>query len=514
VDFSSGITTLVLAGLILGFVFRKQIRAWLNGWRKPAKPAAAVGEVLPPEPFDLQALTGRLYELDKSFAPFGSNAAHPSDLYAQPDFREAVRLLSLRDVPLATVMQYVEGNSWSLSSAALAALRKRLDRNGVTDRVLTQCDHFSPWAMYFALELLFEAEPRVAVGAPLSRAKDWWIENRWMPNVFRDYLARCAARDAAITFGSSLTAWRVAPHDVIRKFLRAVTHPAAATLIEELDNIPSLPDELDAPNASAENTSALNAVGRFWKNQQGIEILVEPDGWRKPFALAESTLRQHPVRSLLVSGEPMVGKTSFLRLFAQRIAADGWSVFEASGADLQADQIYIGQLEGRIRQVVEELGKGRKLIWYIPDIVQLALSGTHSGQSATMLDQIIPAVAAGRLVVWAEATPKGTARLVRIKPSLRGLFETVTIEPLSQAETLSLASDVIIDMAEQANIRFDPECAKVALDTACQYLGSGGLPGSALLMLKLTAVHRAGDRPGRGGPGRGRAHRHAQGGTK
>ena len=117
-----------------------------------------------------------------------------------------------------------------------------------------------------------------------------------------------------------------------------------------------------------------------------------PDGWRKAFALAESTLRQHPPRSLLVSGEPMVGKTSFLRLFAQRIAADGWSVFEASGADLQADQIYIGQLEGRIRQVVEELAKGRRMIWYIPDIVQLALSGTHSGQSATMLDQIIPAI--------------------------------------------------------------------------------------------------------------------------
>jgi ATP-dependent Clp protease ATP-binding subunit ClpC len=487
VDFSDGMTTLVLAGLVLGFVFRKQIRAWLNRWRKPAKPAAAA-EILPPEAFDLQALTARLYELDKIFGPFGSSAAHPSDLYAQPDFREAVRLLSLRDAPLATVMQYVEGNSWSLSSAALASLRKRPDRNEVTDRVLTQCNHFSPWAMYFALELLFEAEPRVAVGAPLSRAKDWWIENRWMPNVFRDYLARCAARGDAITFGSSLDAWRVASHEVIRKFLRAVTHPAAATLIEELDNIPSLPDELDAPNAPAENTSALNAVGRFWKNQQGIEILVEPDGWRKPFALAESTLRQHPVRSLLVSGEPMVGKTSFLRLFAQRIAGDGWSVFEASGADLQADQIYIGQLEGRIRQVVEELGKGRKVIWYIPDIVQLGLSGTHSGQSATMLDQIIPAIAAGRLVVWAEATPKGTARLVRIKPSLRGLFETVTIEPLSPSDTLSLAGGVINEMAEKANIRFDPECAKVALDTACQYLGSGGLPGSALLMLKLTAI--------------------------
>ena len=82
-------------------------------------------------------------------------------------------------------------------------------------------------------------------------------------------------------------------------------------------------------------------------------------------------------------------------------------MFEASGADLQADQVYIGQLEGRIRQVVDELAKGHRQIWYIPDIIQLAMSGRHHGQSATMLDQIIPAIAAGRLQMG-EATPKGT----------------------------------------------------------------------------------------------------------
>ena len=241
-DFWDGITTLVLAGLVCGFLFRNQIRARLNRRRKPAKPAA-VAEILPPVPFDLQGLTARLYELDKIFGPFGSNAAHPSDLYAQPEFREAVRLLSLRDVPLAAVMQYVEGNSWSLSSAALASLRKRPDHAEATDRVVTQCDHFSPWAMYFALDLLFEAEPHIVVGAPLARAKDWWIENRWMPNVFRDYLARCAARGDSITFGSSLTAWRASSPDVIRGFLRVVTHSAAATLVEELDAVPSPPSK-------------------------------------------------------------------------------------------------------------------------------------------------------------------------------------------------------------------------------------------------------------------------------
>ncbi len=500
---------------------------------------------------------GRLYELDKIFGPFGSNAAHPSDLYAQPDFREAVRLLILQDMPLATVMQYVEGNSWSLSSAALAALRKRPDRAG-SDR-----SGAHPVRPLLAVGHVLRAGPvvrgRTARFRPArrsSRAKEWWIDNRWMPNVFRDYLARCAARGDTMTFGGSLTAWRASSHDIIRRFLRSITHPAAATLIEEIDEAP-VPSP-DAPDAPEEKASALNAVGRFWKNQQGVEILVEPDGWRKPFALAELTLRQHPVRSLLVSGEPMVGKTSFLRLFAQRIAADGWSVFEASGADLQADQIYIGQLEGRIRQVVEELGKGRELIWYIPDIVQLALSGTHSGQSATMLDQIIPAIASGRLVVWAEATPKGTARLVRIKPSLRGLFETVTIEPLSQADTLSLAGDVIkrngragqhslrpgvrqsrarhglpiprnrraaglrsadaqVDRnSHGADKRRDRPAAGARNPVAI--VGIATLDprhqGAARSQIDPRVLHRARNRPGRGGRGDGRAYRHAQGGAE
>jgi ATP-dependent Clp protease ATP-binding subunit ClpC len=485
VDFSDGVASFVVVGLIVGFSFRNELRAWWRRRRKGAANAVTQAEIIPPEPLDLVTLTNRLYELDKIFSPFGSNAAHPSDLYSQSDFREAVRLLALPVVPLATVLQFVEGNSWSLASAALAALNKRSDRNEAVDRVLRQCAHFSPWTMYFALDVLFDSEPRLPVGAPLAYARDWWADNRWMTNIFRDYLARCAERGDAVIFGDSLRSAGSSPNQLIRGFLQAIAHPSAAILIDAIDDA--------APSSSrsaptAESIATLKAVGRFWKDQDGGDSLAMPDGWNKARALARASLRQNPPRSMLISGEPMVGKTAFLRLLAREIEADGWTVFEASGADLQADQIYIGQLEGRIRQMVDELANGHRMIWYIPDIVQLALSGTHSGQSATMLDQIMPAIGAGRLVVWAEATPKGIARLVRLKPLLRGLFETVTIEPLSPSETLSLARDVIDDMADRAGIRFDADCARVALDTASQYLGGDTLPGSVLLLLKLTAV--------------------------
>jgi ATP-dependent Clp protease ATP-binding subunit ClpC len=485
VDVWGGLAFFLVVAFVIGFFCRNQLRARRLRQRKSDTKSAAQVEIIPPEPLDLRSLTTRIYELNALFAPFGSNAAHPSDLYAQPDFREAVRLLALPDVPLATVLQFVEGNSWSLSCAALAALRNRPERNKIIEQVLKQCADFSAWPMYFALDFFFHAEPRLPVGAPFAYAKDWWADNRWMQILCRDYLARCAERSDSVRFGDSLRSAGTSPNPVIRNFLQRVNHPSTAALIKEIDD--ASPPAAQAPSTPAE-TSILNTVGRYWRNQRHVDVLVEPESWNKALALAESTLHQKPPRSLLISGERLVGKSSFLRLLARRIARERWTIFEASGADLQAGQIYIGQLEGRIRQLIDELSKGSRIIWYVPDIVQLALSGTHQGQSATMLDQIIPAITAGRLVIWTEATLKGTARVVQIRPSLRGLFETATIEPLSPADTLTLARDVIDKMGKQAGIHFHADCAEVALDTAAQYLGSTGLPGSALLMLKLTAA--------------------------
>ncbi len=481
-DFAPALFDVVLLAVVLALIFRKRLRAWLSSrFRRTAKKTGhpVIGV---PDALDPATLTTRLHDLDKVFSVFGNEAAHPSALYAHTDFMQAVALLSSPSVPLPTILQYVEGNRWGLSCAALAALRSRPDRDAAVDRVLSQCAHYYPWPMHFALELLFDAQPRTPVGAPLLRAKEWWIDNRWMPNVIREYFERCAARGDPPAFGPSLKTQSASLQQMIRRFLEHVEHPTSDALIAELDKQQTATLELPV-----ESLGVLNTVGRFWKKDIDLG-LVAPDAWSEALEIASATLRQNPPRALLVCGEPLVGKTSFLELLAARLAADGWSVFEASGVDLQADQVYIGQLEGRIRNVIDELGKGHKFIWYIPDIVQLALSGRHHGQTATMLDQIAPAIAAGRLVVWCEATPKGAARLLQAKPSLRGLFETVVIDPLSSAETLSLARAVIAHLDKNSSIHFQSDCAQVALDTASQYLGTVGRPGAALYLLKLTAV--------------------------
>src|ERR1700687_2617681 len=227
VDFSVIPIYLVLALIIFGIIFRKELRAWRIRQKLKAAGIAA-GTFEPP------LLSTRLYELDKIFGPFGSDAAHPSALFAQKQFIEAAGLLAMPSVPLAVVMQYAEGNSWSLSSAAIAALRKRSDRGEAVERVLVQCGYYSPWAMYFALDFLADAEPRIPVGAPLTHARDWWVDSRWMPNMFRDYFVRCATQGDEATFGSTLLQSGVSLAATIRKFLQQIAHPFAAALMREL----------------------------------------------------------------------------------------------------------------------------------------------------------------------------------------------------------------------------------------------------------------------------------------
>jgi hypothetical protein len=104
VDYSVIPVYFVLALIIIGIIFRKELRAWRIRQKLKAAGIPA-GTAEPP------LLSTRLYELDKVFGPFGSDAAHPSALYAHKQFIEAVGLLALPSVPLAVVMQYVEGNS-------------------------------------------------------------------------------------------------------------------------------------------------------------------------------------------------------------------------------------------------------------------------------------------------------------------------------------------------------------------------------------------------------------------
>ncbi len=487
---------LFLIGLFIGVAFSGQVRSLFASVRaapimaslqkllRPSgstSPAAPVAEILPPAAGPAQEpLATKLRKLEAQFLPISENAAHPREFLDQPSFQEAVGLLQTEAVPLKTVMQYVFGTNWALSCVALAALSGRLDRESVREQIVSGFDRLMPWAMYYALAYLQTLPARPPVGAPFVNAKDWWRDNPVVQMAAQEYFDEAERLGDEPAFGRALDSVPSANYPFIRGVLDRVSNVLAGMLIIEID----------AKQCAVVDRTFLSSFGRFWGQGEKLDLLVEPDAWRESLANAEATVAAHPPRSLLASGDPRIGKTSFLRLLAKRLEGSGWTVFEAGGADLMAGQQWFGQLEGRIQKAVEELSTSKKLIWYIPDILQIALSGTHQGQAASILEQILPAISSGRLIVWTEASPAGSARLLRLRPQLRNVFEVMRFEPLTMEATLALATSVTTRLSAEAGLAIDPACAETALTSARQYLSSTGFPGSVLDLLK-SAIARA-----------------------
>lgn len=443
--------------------------------------AAVTGDMTSPvataEP---QSLASRLQELFELIEAELNTSAPARELAANPRLLEARRLLADSSVPLDTVRDYAIGSTWFPSCAALAALCDRDDRDDAVDTVVVFFDALSPWAVYFALKLFLAADPRPPVGAPLAAAREWWRDNMLVVAAFREHFDERSRLGDEPHFGSALDGKPQETQDLIKGFLARVSHPLAAALIENLE----------MARIKTVDRAFLTSFGRFWR-RGADDVLVEPDVWKDGLAAAEANVHRPYPRSLLASGEMRVGKTSFLRLLGRRLERQGWTVFEAGGADLMAGQQWFGQLEGRIQRTVDELAASKKLIWYIPDILQIALSGTHQGQAASILDQILPAVSAGRLIVWTEASAAGTARLLRLRPALRGTFEVARLEPMDQEEAGELARDFARCLTAATGVRIEPAAIDVALASARQYLTASSLPGAALDLLKLSVGRAA-----------------------
>jgi ATP-dependent Clp protease ATP-binding subunit ClpC len=468
----------------------RQLFEWvqhsLASWLKSAPPGAAPESpaltASTPEP----PLADRLRTLENAFLPISENASHPRELMGHPSFQEAVSLLRGEDVPLKTVLQYVLGTNWALACVALDALGGRQDGAEALEKILAAFDRLAPWAMHYALTYFLSLPQRPAPGAPFVNAKEWWRDNPVVCTVAQDYFDEEELGGGTPSFGDALVAVPVASYPLIRGFLERLNHTFAKGLIQELD----------ARQQAVIDRIFLSSFGRFWTGNEKLDLLIEPAPWSAQLGNAEASVRGRPFRSLLVCGEPGIGKTSFLKLLAKRLEPEGWSVFEAGGAELMAGQQWFGQLEGRIQKAVEELSIAKKLIWYIPDILQIALSGTHQGQAASILEQILPAVSSGRLIVWSEASAAGAARLLRMRPQLRNVFETIRFDALSKEETLSLAQSAAARISGETGLKIDPACAETALAVARQYLSGTSLPGSALDLLKSAIAKALKDRSG------------------
>ncbi|HEY8520147.1 MAG TPA: AAA family ATPase [Gammaproteobacteria bacterium] len=472
-----------------GFVAGLLLQRYVLG-RRAARPRSATGAP-PADPAHADAaapaddLTARLLPLRQTLEAFGESSAHPRELEDRAEFQQAVALLGDPQVPTDTVLEYALGANWPLSCAAFAALGARTEHARVVPEVVPRLKQLGNWPLYFALQYLAAAPERPPVGAVLVRPNSYWHEMPLVLSFFASYFRKRAELGDTASFGDALDGPGAADAADIERVLAAIEHPSADALLAELTRW----------QARRVDRTYLTTIGRFWDGAEN-DLLVEHEALREPLLAAEAAVTHDPPRSLLVVGEPRVGKTSLVRLLARNLAARGYAVFEAGAAEIMAGQTYFGQLEERIRRLTAELAAEKRVLWYVPSFWQIASSGKHQGQSASILDQILPAMTAGRIIVIGECTPGALTRLLETGPLLRSAVDLVRLHGLSASEASHVALDFAGRLERAGNITVSVDAVAAAMQLAAQYLTGGQLPGTVLDLVKL-AAHRtlANDEP-------------------
>ena len=113
-------------------------------------------------------------------------------------------------------------------------------------------------------------------------------------------------------------------------------------------------------------------------SQQADALRLDEPLEREVEALARAIAGDKPV---LVVGERGSGRLSRLRAVGARLAPDGWMTFEAGAAEVNAGMSYVGELEGRVRYLVETLDD-KPVLWIVPEFETLLGAGRLPRQPA------------------------------------------------------------------------------------------------------------------------------------
>ncbi|MBL8347457.1 MAG: AAA family ATPase [Rubrivivax sp.] len=431
-----------------------------------------------PSPLTLDALVERLD------APYEASNRHPTEVTALPEFAAAVALLADTAVPLAKVIEAALDSNPVRAMVAAEALVVREDSPPATQRILGHVRSARIWTLHGLLRFLARRADRPVIWGVLLQAPEYWAENALMPQFVSDFVDARVAQGEPTEAAAAIARRPDFRLQDVRALLARVSSDAAPRLREALD-------EWERTRVDA---AFLRQIGRLGSatDLAAADPAATDDPVIVHAALEQATrsvlddLAAAPPKSVVLVGETGVGKSAIARRAAAELRQRGWTIFEAGAADILAGQAYMGELEKRLRELVEQIDVARKVVWLIPGFHELAQAGRHRYSTTSVLDLVMAAIESGRIVVLGESAPAPMETVLKQRPRLRFAMSIVKVEALGPEATLALAREVVASEVLPSGLEADAEVAGDALELARNYLTASAMPGSTIGLLRQT----------------------------
>ena len=269
--------------------------------------------------------------------------------------------------------------------------------------------------------------------------------------------------------------------EVLRKNVSVRLAEEIEPLIDSYEELlgPDFRSIFDSWRTASVDLEFLGSYGRVWSRPYDEPPALLIGRRQEIVGLLEEELGQQPRRSVLLVGEHGVGKTALVRAALHRVGPE-LIVFEASAAQLNAGATYVGELEGRVKELVER-AREKPLVWHLPNLEEALYAGQHSRSPQGLLDALLPAIAAGELTIVAEAAPSAAERLLSERPQIMTAFQVVQVRPLEQGDAIAVARHAI---GEDSGVGTSDETLRDAFELAQQFLPRIASPGNLLRLVR------------------------------
>jgi ATP-dependent Clp protease ATP-binding subunit ClpC len=195
-----------------------------------------------------------------------------------------------------------------------------------------------------------------------------------------------------------------------------------------------------------------------------------------------ASLTELPPRSVVLVGEHGVGKSALTGAALDRLP-EGWIVFDAGAAQINADAMFVGQLEGRIEDLVQRL-HGRNAVWVFPALEEALFAGSYANHPTGMLDVLLPHLESGTIRMVAEITPANYELLVAKRPRVQSAMRALRVRPLSEPETVRVLSHCLA--SDEHDVSADEAVLQEIHELSQQFLPGIAQPGGAMRLLEAT----------------------------
>lgn len=225
--------------------------------------------------------------------------------------------------------------------------------------------------------------------------------------------------------------------------------------------------------AQARNGSLDNIIGREQETRNLIEVLCR---------------RSKP--NVIIIGEPGVGKTALVEGFAHEITKGNVPamlqnavLLELDTSLLVAGTSYKGEIEDRLKKVINECKRLEKAILFIDEIHTLLDSKGSAGSVANLLK---PELARGEITVIGATTHEEYRKIVEPEQAFNRRFEVLTVAEPDLPTCVKMVSVLLDRYKEHHGIEVDKEAIPECVRLAKRYAKGKKLPDAAIDLLDRT----------------------------